>query len=567
MKYDSIRPLILLCEKIGKCPEGEINCRVVKSCDEDFDIDEEFIVFTCPALYHKVKHRLGDYRLLDLRVLRAFRNPDIVLHSLLHAESVSVEREIETVNVGNRILYVGENLELIEELSPHCELIVVTTDEDTIKKLYPYDIRAIRGVVEEIRGELGNFEVTLNGYDVISDKKVGKLKVDQIIYPAFNGKIKEGIYTDEYYGGFKVLSNIYGYIRVIPVKINTDFCGHSKSGLSGCEFCLTCPSIGSKDGNIIIDINSCIGCGFCSSICPTSAIKNCLIPSDILIKKIDRVVDNTSTDTVAFVCEKALSHLTDFRNLPDIAPILVPCINSVSEIHYLYAALKGFNVVAIPCECNNLKKDCFDIANQTLNAFGFNCIEITRWDKLEETVKQLRKSKKPEMDFNLKGKNKREIWMSMVESLLMHYDVKEREFKSNYFGKLKLNESLCTMCNSCINFCPTNAIRKENNRILFTHSLCIACKLCENACPENAIEVVKILDFGDLHERTLLEEEMIKCPRCGKEHISKRAYEKLKHLTGMEKALLFCKDCRPVVIFESLYNEVLADIKKGKSGD
>ena len=144
---------------------------------------------------------------------------------------------------------------------------------------------------------------------------------------------------------------------------------------------------------------------------------------------------------------------------------------------------------------------------------------------------------------------------------LMVYPLQNPKFETRYFGRIRINDN-CTLCNACKNFCPSNAIRKEENKIIFTHALCIACKLCVQACPEKAIEFENILDFENLQEVVVFEDEMIKCPRCGKPHISKRAYEKMKKLTGMEKSLLFCPQCRPLIILESVYEEVIKDIEE-----
>jgi ferredoxin len=547
--------MIVTCEKL-KFVEGK-----VVDCTQDFEVDD-FVVFTCPALYHRVKHKVEDFVVLDLRVLKAFENPRKVAKSLIASECVRSDLEVEAVETGRDVVYVGENLDLISDLALHCNLTVVTQDEDLIRNLYPYEIRVIKGFVKDVRGPIGDFEVVVDGVDLTNGKSVDVLRAGQVIVSkGFEGREVEGLYTDEYRGAFKVLANLDGYLKVKTLEIRWDVCGFMKSGLKGCDLCLSCPSnaISVDDLNrIIVDTTRCEGCGFCSSICFTSAIENRLLPEDVLIKKID-AIDN-ECDVLAFVCRRALSDLVDFKDLPSIAPILVPCINSVSEVHYLYAVLKGFRVLAIPCKCEKLRLDCFNIAKTTLNAFDFNCLEVCDWSNLKDVVKSLKREKVPKVSkIELKGENKRLRWLSLVECLMEH-ELKQSVFENKHFGKIVINDN-CTLCNTCKNFCPTNAIRKDFEKILFTHALCIACGLCVKACPENAISLERVLDFGNLQEIVVFEDEMIRCPRCGKPHISKKAYERLKAITGMERSLLFCKECRPIVLLEGVYEDVVKDLR------
>ncbi len=549
--------MIVTCKKLGFETEGK-----AVSCEEDFEV-EGYTVFTCPALYHKVKDRVDEYRVLDLRVLKAFKNPEKVAKSVLESEKVPLNYVFDTVQVGRDVVYSGDNLEIIEELSSHCNLTVVTDNEELIRRLYPYEVRVVRGKVKGIEGEVGNFRIYVDGYDLVEGRRVDVLRAGQVICKGFNGV--EGIYGDDFHGAFKVLSNLGGYLKLVAVKVDHDICGAYKSGLKGCNHCLSCPSVSLKDGKVKVDLSTCKACGFCSSICFTSAMKSVLLPHDSIIERIDRV-SNLGFDTLTFACERSLVDLNDLKELPDTALILLPCLNYLNEVHYLYAVLRGFKVLAIPCECDRFRPDCFEIASNTLKAFGFNCLRLTSWNDFERDLKSL--CEPPNVRFELEGKNKREMWLSLV-SALMVYEVKESRFDSKYFGFVEINEN-CTLCNSCVNFCPMNALRKEVGKIIFNHGLCIACELCSKACPENALRVEKGLDFQRLGERIVFEDEMVRCPRCGRPHISKRAYEKLKALTGMEKSLLFCKDCRPVTILEGVYEEIkrdLEELKRRRVGD
>ena len=569
---------IVLCKKIGlnvkKLLKRFNNIIVVNDCYEKLKVDGiKKLLLTCPALYHKNRDQIENFEILDLRVLNAFKNPTDVAESILISEiEKSGEVEIETIKIGDKVLYVGNNLDLIYDLSPYCNLTVVTQDNRTIENLYPYDVRVINGYVKDIEGSVGKFKVKVDGVDVTSNETVNEIIVDQIIYPGFNTDKKiEGLYTDEYTGAFKVLVNINGYLKPKVVSINYNTCGFLRSGYIGCTYCLKCPedAIIVKNGKLQVSNLSCTGCGFCSSICFTSSIKNNVLPDKLLINKIKKIKNLNKYDVLVFACRNSLGKLRNLKNLPTIGIILVPCINSISEVHYLYAVASGFRVLVVPCDCKDLILDMLTLAKVTLELFGFDCISLSDWDKLKTDVPKLKKRSIPKISANLiensLNKNKRYAWYKVLEDLMNTYGTpKVPALKGKYFGKIKIKES-CTLCNACINSCRTEAIiKKKNNKIEFIHALCIGCGLCAEICPENAIEIEKTLDLNEIGKKTLFEDEMIVCPRCKKPHMSKRAYEKLKTLTGLERTLLFCEDCRPVVILESLYEEVVNELNELK---
>jgi Pyruvate/2-oxoacid:ferredoxin oxidoreductase delta subunit len=215
--------------------------------------------------------------------------------------------------------------------------------------------------------------------------------------------------------------------------------------------------------------------------------------------------------------------------------------------------LKGANVVVIPCNARHNFK-AFELAKKTLEAFGFNCIKISKFSDLE----QIKAENPGKIIEKMDGRNKREQWLHIVKHLMKH-PLKNSRVKTDWFGMIEV-DGRCTLCMTCTSFCPSNAIRNEN-ALKFNHALCIACNLCK-ACPENAIKLKKILDFEQIGEREIYRDELLRCPSCGKQHISKAMYEKLSEIG--KHSILFCSDCRPKIILETIYDEMMNERKKGE---
>ncbi|MFP4558545.1 MAG: 4Fe-4S binding protein [Archaeoglobaceae archaeon] len=541
----------------------KIDADVIKvhTCEDELDVDVRYhyVIFGCPALYHSSDYP-GMYDIVDLRLIEGvFKKPEKVAADWINSSLVSIVPPTRAVETTDDVIYWGNNLDVIEELS-RCTNLTVVADRQTAKKLYPFHFRVleVNDGQAVVTGEVGNFEMVVKGYDPIKGKSGNfTLRAGQLVVPEGLADDREGIFSygdtsQEYRAALKLINNLGGYAKINPVHIRYDMCATSKSGIAGCELCFSCPQGAVTRVREKISISdSCNGCGFCAAVCPLSVMDNTLLPSYKLLEKINAVAGENKT--VAFICEGSLGDLYELKGgkkLAEISPIVVPCINAISEVHYLYTVLKGANVVVIPCEEEHNFK-CYELAKQTLDAFGFDCL---RTSSFEELNKSKIKGKNPgDIMVDLVGENKREQWLNLVKKLREYYPVKKAVFDSDLFATVGINDN-CTLCMTCTHFCPTGAIRREEDSIYFDHGLCIACNLC-TACPEEAINIERVLDFNQLGEKEIFKDEILSCPSCGKPHISRGMYEKLSAVG--EHSLLFCSECRPKIILESIYEEIM----------
>jgi len=55
-----------------------------------------------------------------------------------------------------------------------------------------------------------------------------------------------------------------------------------------------------------------------------------------------------------------------------------------------------------------------------------------------------------------------------------------------FYHAVTLNQSLCKGCTTCLQRCPTEAIRIRNGKAKINHELCISCGQCIRVCPHHA---------------------------------------------------------------------------------
>jgi ferredoxin len=134
------------------------------------------------------------------------------------------------------------------------------------------------------------------------------------------------------------------------------------------------------------------------------------------------------------------------------------------------------------------------------------------------------------------------------------------------FGSLRVNTETCTLCLSCVGACPANALadNPERPQLRFIEKNCVQCGLCATTCPEGALSLVPRLWLADAGKarrstRVLFEAEPFRCIRCGKPFGTARAIENmLARLSGhaafqgaAAERLKMCGDCRVIDLHSS----------------
>lgn len=131
------------------------------------------------------------------------------------------------------------------------------------------------------------------------------------------------------------------------------------------------------------------------------------------------------------------------------------------------------------------------------------------------------------------------------------------------FGTLQVDTGRCTLCLSCVGACPEKALadNPEKPQLRFVEKNCVQCGLCASTCPEQAMTLqprLWLADGGKARKslRVLAEMEPWHCVRCGKPFGTLRAIEnmvaKLAGHAAFQGAaadrLKMCGDCRVIDI-------------------
>ncbi|MDD2777683.1 MAG: 4Fe-4S binding protein [Methanocellales archaeon] len=423
------------------------------------------------------------------------------------------------------------------------------------------------------------------------------LKAGQILvigdwkYPVRNGIYLCG--DDPSSAVLELISNLGKIKKRRVLSLNLEDCAAGKSEMLGCELCeIACPygAITRAGDRISFDEVACRACGVCSAVCPISLpqLRECSDDTiysqiEILLGKTGKTKKDTSLKVLLFACsecEKTLDFVGRKRlQYHPVLPLLVSCVDSVSEAHILRAFDMGADgVLLLKCEdCPHdavVGESAVKFANMALGAFGLGervkCIQVdadepgTFVSAVADFVQGLSpspiKEKKP---IELDKTAKRDVILSLVHGLSVKTGMSPNFVEEDTrfpFADITISEK-CTICNACMNMCPMNAIIRKENKIDFIYGYCISCGLCEKACPEGALRLKKVLDFAklsDLKEITLAESELVKCEECGKAFITRAALNRTSNLIRESEGndefsteerlglLKYCEDCRAV---------------------
>jgi len=142
-------------------------------------------------------------------------------------------------------------------------------------------------------------------------------------------------------------------------------------------------------------------------------------------------------------------------------------------------------------------------------------------------------------------------------------------------GSLIVDAERCTMCLSCVSACPEAALADNPDKLQlrFIEKNCVQCGLCASTCPEQAITLEPRLWLADAGKarkqlRVLNEVEPYRCIRCSKPFGTPKAVELMIAKLGAHAMfqgaaadrLKMCSDCRVIDLHTNPHEVRITDV-------
>ena len=372
---------------------------------------------------------------------------------------------------------------------------------------------------------------------------------------------------------------------------NPKICAHSRSQQPGCnqciDICSTRAIAGDGDG-IRVEPHLCMGCGACTTVCPSGALTFQVpqVPDlGARIKTMLRTFHEAGGRDACLLLhspeggEEIERWARHGKGLPArMIPVEVHHIASVGMDVWLGALAWGASQVAVFVTGREAPQ--YRAAITTQMGFGdtiaqalgyqgrhFVLIDGSVRDAAEApwAIERALAVRIP-ATFNWTTDKRTTIAMA-VEHLLQHAPIPQTTIPLGPgapFGTLQINTDTCTLCMACVGACPEGALadNPELPQLRFIESKCVQCGICANTCPEDAITLhPRLLLTREAKQlRVLNEAPIYNCISCGKPMGTQKMVEgMLAKLAGHSmfgspeklNRLRMCADCRVVDLIKS----------------
>lgn len=378
-------------------------------------------------------------------------------------------------------------------------------------------------------------------------------------------------------------------------------CAHSRSEITGCTKCLDVCSTSAilEDGDHIrVDPHLCMGCGGCTTVCPSGALTYAYPRVSDLGKRVKALLTTYREAGGEEAC-LLFHNATDGRELiaklgrrgqglpARVIPVEVFHVGPLGLDLMLGAVALGasqFVIASTGAEAPEYLaalKAQMGFGEQILQGLGYSgthfaLLESADWTELEKQVWALAPAGGCQpASFNLLNE-KRATLEFAIEHLAKHGPAPQAEIAlaaEAPYGALLIDKQACTMCLACVGACPEKALldNKEMPQLRFVEANCVQCGLCRNTCPENAIALQPrlLLTKEWKAPRVLNEAEVVNCIRCGKPLGTKQMLDKmLGSLAGHSmfsepgalERLKMCADCRVIDMMKAKKEVTIFDV-------
>ncbi|MEP7299250.1 MAG: 4Fe-4S dicluster domain-containing protein [Burkholderiales bacterium] len=400
-------------------------------------------------------------------------------------------------------------------------------------------------------------------------------------------------------------------------------CAHSRNEKIGCTACIDVCSAqairsdasmkgrsaapGLSGAGIIVEPHLCVGCGACTTVCPSGAISYATPRPDAQGKRIRTLLStyqraggrdaalliHSQSGGVKLIDALGRAARTDagVRGLPlRVLPIDAWHTASIGIELWLSAIAFGASQVWVLMTDEEAPQyraavaAQMQVAQAILAGLGF----------AGEHVRLVTANDAPTLDAALRTApaqtvakaanfavqaDKRATLDLAIEHLMAQAaavpDAIALPAPASPLGSLTVDADKCTMCLSCVSACPEAALADNPDKLQlrFIEKNCVQCGLCASTCPEQAITMEPRLwlrDAGKARKqlRVLNEVEPYRCIRCSKPFGTPKAVELMIAKLGghamfqgaAADRLKMCSDCRVIDLHTNPHEVRITDV-------
>ncbi len=396
-------------------------------------------------------------------------------------------------------------------------------------------------------------------------------------------------------------------------------CAHSRNEQIGCTACIDVCSaqairsdasmkgrvstgLGAVGAGIIVEPHLCVGCGACTTVCPSGAISYATPRPDEQGKRIrsllatyQRAGGNAAAGPAALLIHSRVAgaeligalgraaRTSKFvRGVPArVLPLDVWHTASTGIELWLSAIAFGASQVWVLMTAEEAPDYRAAVAAQMrvaqaiLSGMGLGgehlrIVEATDVAALDAGLRTApAQTVQRAATFNVQA-DKRATLDLAIDHLLRNASAApevialpaaEGRYGGSPFGNLIVDADRCTLCLSCVSACPEAALADNPDKLelRFIEKNCVQCGLCASTCPEQAITLeprLWLADGGKARQqlRVLNASEPYRCVRCDKPFGTLKAIEVMMTKLALHpmfqgaaaQRLQMCGDCRVI---------------------
>ena len=410
-------------------------------------------------------------------------------------------------------------------------------------------------------------------------------------------------------------------------KYTHKLCAHSRNEQIGCTACIDVCSTkairsdasrkgktkGELAGGVLVEPYLCVGCGACSTVCPSGAMAFAYpgtVDQGRRVRTMLNTYNNAGGRDAALLIhsEEAGSRVLDalgraaragrtgsaikaspanaLKGLPArVLPVPAWHTASIGIDLWLTAIAQGASQVWVLLtdeeapEYRQALREQMDVAQAVLSGLGytgthFALIEAGDLATLDAALRTAPAATVKRVAAYAAQADKRATLELAIDHLLAQAPLPVDEVPlptaGSPFGTLLVDPEKCTLCLSCVSACPEAALADNPDapQLRFIEKNCVQCGLCATTCPEDAITLQPRLWLADggkarKNARVIAQAQPWLCVKCSKPFGTQRAIENmLGKLSGHSafqgaaaERLKMCSDCRVVDMYSSA-NEV-----------